>query len=125
MYILSAVVVNFSCRCEAGDLAGKFGPLTATNQPLTLLDNTGTLFLRGQHSIIGRSIVIHRHGSNKNFECGTIRSQNEINGKFQFLTPSIHATRGHVSHTPYEIFMMPEVVFENFLRPIVRLGIFR
>ena len=46
--------------CEAGDLAGKFGDLTAGN--LSFVDNDPELQLRGRYSIIGRSVVIHPPG---------------------------------------------------------------
>ena len=68
-------------RCEAGDLAGKLGRLNTTNQPFSRIDNTSTLFLRNQYSIIGRSVVIHRPDNNANFVCGTIRSAAEMSGR--------------------------------------------
>ena len=55
--------------CEAGDLAGKFGPLTMDGQ-VDVTDTTGQLVLNGRYSIIGRSVVVHVQG----LECGTIRS---------------------------------------------------
>lgn len=67
----------YVCSCEAGDLAGKFGPLMP-GRMLDEIDNTSTLFLRDQYSIIGRSVVIHQHGDGSNFECGTIRSVAEM-----------------------------------------------
>ena len=66
-------------RCEAGDLAGKFGPLMP-DTPVTVTDMTGSLFLRDRFSIIGRSVVIHNSEDGSNFECGTIRSMAEIDG---------------------------------------------
>ena len=47
-------------NCEAGDLAGKFGDLTAGN--FSFVDSDPELQLRGRYSIIGRSIVIHPPG---------------------------------------------------------------
>ncbi len=47
-------------RCEAGDLAGKFGRLSVSGQ-VDEVDMTGTLFLEGRFSIIGRSVVVHRY----------------------------------------------------------------
>lgn len=62
-------------RCEAGDLAGKFGRLDSTGR-IDVVDTTGQLVLDGRYSIIGRSVVIHAvDGSN--FECGTIRSEED------------------------------------------------
>lgn len=61
-----------------GDLAGKFGPIPI-NGMLTVDDTTG-LSLAGRYSIIGRSIVIHNHLDNSNFECGTIRYMDEQSG---------------------------------------------
>ena len=66
------------CSCEAGDLAGKFGQIPMTGM-LDEVDDTGTLFLSGKNSIVGRSIVIHAVDGT-NFECATIRLQEEIDG---------------------------------------------
>jgi len=62
-------------RCEAGDLAGKFGPLDSGGQ-INVVDTTGQLVLDGRYSIIGRSVVIHAVDGT-NFECGTIRSEED------------------------------------------------
>ena len=67
------------CSCEAGDLAGKFEPLPMSGM-LDEVDSTGTLFLSGKYSIVGRSIVIHDNVDGSNFECGTIRLQEELDG---------------------------------------------
>ena len=66
-------------RCEAGDLAGRFGPIDGTNGvgQVDVTDNTGELQLEGIYSIIGRSVVIH-DVDGSNFECGTIRSVRDI-----------------------------------------------
>ena len=66
-------------RCEAGDLAGKFGPIDGTNGigQVNVTDTTGQLRLEGPISIIGRSVVIH-DVDGSNFECGTIRSMRDI-----------------------------------------------
>lgn len=69
--------LSLSSRCEAGDLAGKFGRLSADGD-FSGTDDTGTLFLEGRYSIVGRSIVIHSAVDGSNFECGTIRSIEEI-----------------------------------------------
>ncbi len=66
------------CRCEVGDLAGKFGPIPSSGV-LTALDTTG-LALAGRYSIVGRSVVIHDPIDNTNFECGTIRYMDEQPG---------------------------------------------
>lgn len=66
--------------CEAGDLAGRLGPLPANGQ-LNMVDTTGQIDLDGFYSIVGRSIVIHQVGTNANFECGTIISQEELDGQ--------------------------------------------
>ena len=68
-------------RCEAGDLARKFGPLPPDGK-LNIMDTTGQIDLEGLYSIVGRSVVIHEEGSHDYFECGTIRSQDELNGEF-------------------------------------------
>jgi len=62
--------------CEAGDLAGKFGPLDSGGQ-INVVDTTGQLVLDGRYSIIGRSVVIHAVDGT-NFECGTIRSEEDM-----------------------------------------------
>ena len=67
-------------RCEAGDLAGRLGPLPQSGQ-LNELDSTGNIVLEGLNSIVGRSVVIHEMGTNNNFECGTIRPQEELDGE--------------------------------------------
>ena len=76
----SWVKVLFYSRCEAGDLAGKFGPLMP-NTAFDMVDNSSTLFLNNRYSIVGRSIVIHQHLDSTNFECATIRSVREMGGK--------------------------------------------
>jgi hypothetical protein len=55
-------------------------------------DMTGSLFLRDQFSIIGRSVVIHDAVDGSNFECGTIRSVAEQNGKTAviYFSPCIY-----------------------------------
>ena len=68
--------------CEAGDLAGRLGPLPANGQ-LDAMDTTGNIDLDGFYSIVGRSVVIHQVGTNVNFECGSIISQQELDGQFQ------------------------------------------
>ncbi|CAI8031417.1 hypothetical protein GBAR_LOCUS17832 [Geodia barretti] len=65
--------------CEAGDLAGRLGPLPANGQ-LDAMDTTGNIDLDGFYSIVGRSVVIHQVGTNVNFECGSIISQQELDG---------------------------------------------
>ena len=47
---------------------------------LTKNDTTGFLALSGRYSIVGRSLVIHRHDDGSNFECGTIRYVDEEAG---------------------------------------------
>ena len=69
-----------SLSCEAGDLAGRLGPLPVNGQ-LNMVDTTGQIDLNGFYSIVGRSIVIHEVGTNDNFECGTIISQEELDGQ--------------------------------------------
>ena len=64
-------------RCEAGDLAGKFGPIDGRDGMVNVTDTTGQLRLQGPISIIGRSVVIH-DVDGTNFECGTIRSIRDI-----------------------------------------------
>ena len=66
------------CRCEYGDLAGRLGLLPAGGR-LTAVDTTGQIKLEGATSIVGRSIVIHEPGG-PNFECGTIRLREELEG---------------------------------------------
>lgn len=66
------------CRCEYGDLAGRLGLLPA-NGRLTVVDTTGDIKLEGATSIVGRSVVIHEPGG-PNFECGTIRLREELEG---------------------------------------------
>lgn len=61
-------------------MQGKFGPLRPDVPFVTVVDNTSTLFLRNLYSIIGRSIVIHDHRDNANFECATIVSAAELGG---------------------------------------------
>ncbi len=58
---------------------GKFGPLVP-DTPLDMVDTTGSFTLRGQFSVIGRSVVIHNAVDGSNFVCGTIRSQTEMQG---------------------------------------------
>ena len=72
---------SLSLSCEAGDLAGRFGPLPVNGQ-LEAMDTTGQIDLDGFYSIVGRSVVIHQVGTNANFECGTIISQEELDGQF-------------------------------------------
>ncbi len=84
------------CRCEAGDLAGKFG-LLMPNTLFNMTDETGNLFLRDTNSIVGRSVVIHRHDGST-FECGTIHSKTELAGMcmhawWLLLHPSHHLRR--------------------------------
>ena len=74
----------FLYRCEVGDLAGKFGPIPESGM-LTETDTTGFLALSGRYSIVGRSLVIHRHDDNSNFECGTIRYVDEEPGTFMLF----------------------------------------
>ena len=59
-------------RCEAGDLAGKFGNLMPSVD-VDVTDVTGELQLSGPYSIIGRSLVIHSPSDGSNFECGTVK----------------------------------------------------
>ena len=66
-------------RCEAGDLAGKFGALTPHND-LNVVDSTGDLTLTGPYSIVGRSVVVHSNVDGTNFECGTIQLQPQTTG---------------------------------------------
>ena len=66
------MLISLTCRCEAGDLAGKFGTLSP-NSDLNVLDTTGSLTLTGRYSIIGRSVVVHSNTDGTNFECGTIQ----------------------------------------------------
>ena len=68
-------MVSLLGRCEAGDLAGKFGPLMQHNN-LDVVDSTGQLTLSGPLSILGRSVVVHSSVDGSNFECGTIQLAN-------------------------------------------------
>ena len=70
-------------RCEAGDLAGKFGPLMP-HVDLDVTDSTGQLTLSGPLSIIGRSVVVHSSVDGSNFECGTIQlvEQTDATGRY-------------------------------------------
>ena len=68
-------MVSLLGRCEAGDLAGKFGPLMQHNN-LDVTDTTGQLALSGPQSILGRSVVVHSSVDGRNFECGTIQLAN-------------------------------------------------
>ena len=68
-------------RCEVGDLAGKFGAIPLDGR-INVTDMTGLLSLQGRYSIIGRSVVIHRHDDGTNFVCGTIRLMEEQQGLF-------------------------------------------
>jgi len=56
-------------NCEAGDLAGKFGPLV--NGSFSFLDTDPELQLCGQFGVIGRSIVVHAPGGAR-IACGNI-----------------------------------------------------
>ena len=56
--------------CEAGDLEGKFGALTAGN--FTFIDNDPELQLEGRYSIVGRSMVVHPHGGHGHLACANI-----------------------------------------------------
>ena len=69
-------MVSLFGRCEAGDLAGKFGPLVQHNN-LDVVDSTGQLALSGPLSILGRSVVVHSSVDGSNFECGTIQLANQ------------------------------------------------
>jgi len=55
--------------CEAGDFAGKFGPLENGN--FTFLDTDPELQLRDRFGVIGRSIVVHAPGGAR-IACGNI-----------------------------------------------------
>jgi len=52
------------------------------------VDSTGLLALQGRRSIVGRSVVIHRHDDGSNFECATIRYTDEATGMFIHLLSS-------------------------------------
>ena len=54
--------------CEYGDLAGRFENLKEDGF-LRVTDTTGQLKLK---DIIGRSVVIHKEGTNEILTCGTI-----------------------------------------------------
>ena len=69
-------MVSLLGRCEAGDLAGKFGPLVQHDN-LDVVDSTGQLTLSGPLSILGRSVVVHSSVDGSNFECGTIQLANQ------------------------------------------------
>jgi len=56
-------------RCEAGDLSGKFGPLTAGN--FTYVDTDPEFQLEGRYSIVGRSVIIHPPGGG-HLACGNV-----------------------------------------------------
>jgi len=56
-------------QCEAGDLSGKFGGLTAGN--FTYIDTDPEFQLEGRYSIVGRSVIIHPPGGG-HLACGNI-----------------------------------------------------
>ena len=69
-----------TCRCEAGDLEGKFGSLSPDGQ-VDVVDDTGDLNLSGRYSIVGRHI--HDNvDSTVHLACSTIRLLNQKEGMY-------------------------------------------
>jgi len=56
-------------NCEAGDLAGKFGPLQTGD--FSFIDTDPELQLTGRFGVIGRSVVVHAPGGAR-IACGNI-----------------------------------------------------
>ena len=62
--------------CEVGDLSGKFGDLTPNSPPNRFLIDT-YLPLHGVHSIVGRSVVIHRSNGTR-WVCANIEYPSDV-----------------------------------------------
>ncbi|CAG0905219.1 unnamed protein product, partial [Cyprideis torosa] len=56
---------------EAGDLSGKFLPLNGKSD-LRFRANDSSLFLFAPHSIVGRSVVVHKAADGSRWACATI-----------------------------------------------------
>ena len=62
--------------CEVGDLSGKFGRLNSTSM-IVVTFNDSYLPLYGVHSIVGRSVVIHR-GDGSRWVCANIEYPSDV-----------------------------------------------
>uniref|UniRef100_A0A672YNV7 Superoxide dismutase copper/zinc binding domain-containing protein n=1 Tax=Sphaeramia orbicularis TaxID=375764 RepID=A0A672YNV7_9TELE len=65
---------------EVGDISGKFGMLTGLNQLQAVYMDTN-LPLRGPHSIVGRSLVVH-HSNGSRLRCADISAERDSDGQW-------------------------------------------
>ncbi|UYV71581.1 hypothetical protein LAZ67_8003737 [Cordylochernes scorpioides] len=63
--------VGSTDQYEVGDLSGKFGMLEGRDMERVAVVDT-SLPLHGPHSVVGRSVVVHKKERNARWTCGTI-----------------------------------------------------
>ncbi|XP_054706737.1 uncharacterized protein LOC129216544 [Uloborus diversus] len=75
-----AAGVGSNDQYEVGDLSGKFGTLDGQDSFRMQEFKDNNLPLHGPHSVVGRSVVIHKRVRNFQWTCGTIQPEHKADG---------------------------------------------